>query len=158
MSTIVPLLAIVGTVCLFAWAVYTNHRKRRLQEQRQQMLKDPSSVQAWMKTEGFEPDHFNFHEGSAIGMQEGVPRILLAQASKPKFYALQDLRSVESRVIVTSPRPLGAAPGVVETREFRHYSLKIHFSDENKRIFLESEEQMDAWETRLNKLITAQKS
>ncbi len=160
MSTIVPLLAIIGTVCLFSWAFYSQHRKRSLQEKRLQMLKDPSPIHSWMKAEAFEPDHFSFHEGSAIGIKNGDARILLAHASTPHFHKLLDLRFADPHETVTTARPLGAAPGVVETREFRHYSLRIGF-DEDKdvvhHIFFADADQMHLWKERLDELIVAQK-
>lgn len=150
-------LLVIACLGLAGFCIYRLYQSS--QQKKRHALTDPSRIESWMKAETFAPNHFSFYLGTAVAIKNDDPRIVLAKASTPKFHNFSEVQSIKAHETVASMRPLSAAPGVVEKREFRRFNIDFTFKTPHAptcRILFPDADQMLAWEVRLRQLMTTQ--
>lgn len=151
-STLINLVVIaivIGTVALAIFTYITNKRRQASTQSSEKDFRD------WLFAQQFAPDHFTSFSGTGVAIKHGESRIALQSRGTCMFYPLADVRDIKSVQTTTTARPLGAAPGVVEVREFTLFILELHLENVAVpiRILLQDEKEMLQWEQYLKQLI-----
>ncbi len=147
-NTLINLLVIVIVVSTIALALYTYIANKKRQSGSQSNEKQ---FRAWLLAQSFEPEHFSFYAGTGIAMKAGDQRVAVQTREGAQFYSLSDVTALQAHQTTATARPLGAAPGVVEIRQFQRFNLDMSLKNVAApiRILLENEDRMLQWEQRL---------
>ena len=147
-NTLINLLVIVLVIGTIALAVFTylTNKKRKAGSQ----LSD-QTFRNCLQAQNFSPDHLAWFGGTGIAMKDGDARVAVHNKGKAQFYPLSNIATISTQQTTASPRPLGAAPGVVEIKTFQIFHLDLSFKNggDPVKILLEDEARMQEWETRL---------
>jgi hypothetical protein len=150
-NTLINLLVIilvVGSAALFIFAYVKNKRRQSTSPLNEKTFRESLDQQP------FSPDRLCFFGGTGMALKNGDDRIALQSRGKLALYPLADILDIKTFQTTATARPLGAAPGVVEVREFALFNLELRLKDvaEPVRIRLQDEPTMLQWEHDLKQL------
>ena len=147
-NTLINLLVIVlviGTIALALFTYLTNKKRKAASQANDQTFRN------WLQAQNFSPDYLSWFGGTGIAMQDGDPRLAVHSKGKAQFYPLSNIATISTQQTTASPRPLGAAPGVVEIKTFQifHLDFSLKNGGDPVKVLLEDEASMQQWQTRL---------
>lgn len=142
---LVVVAIVVGTVVLALYTYLTN-KKRQAGSQFNE-----TSFRAWMTAQNFAPDYVSWFGGTGLAFKNEEGRFVLQSKGAVRFYPLADITAVKTYQTTASSRPLGAAPGVVEVKQFQLFNIDLSLKNiaEPVRILVKDENDMQQWEQRL---------
>ena len=145
--TNLPVIIIIVATVALALFTYLTKRKRKAASQ-----STDETFRQWMAARNFAPDQLSFFNGTGIAMKSGDDRVVLQSRGGVNLYPLGEIVNIKTSSSTVTSRPLGAAPGVVEIKEFKIYILEIYLKGAAQpfRILFEHENQLHEWENRLD--------
>lgn len=147
-NTLINLLVIVivlGTVALAIFTYLTNKKRKS------GSLSNENTFKNWMAAQNFVPEHLSLFGGTGIAIKDGEDRVALQSRSILQFYPFSDITAIRAHQTTASARPLGAAPGVVEVKQFQLFNIDISIKNvaDPVKILVENADLMQQWEQRL---------